>query len=94
MVSGVDAKYNLKALRDQVSMVLQKNVLFSGTIYDNIRWGTPKTPLTKKCKMYVNWHRPMVLSGNFRMATTHRLSRVETMFPVDRNSVFVLPVHF
>ena len=39
-VSGIDVrKDNLEALRDQVSMVLQKNVLFSGTIYDNIRWG-------------------------------------------------------
>ncbi len=39
-VGGIDVrKYNLKALRDQVSMVLQKNVLFSGTIYENIRWG-------------------------------------------------------
>ena len=39
-VSGIDVrKYNLEALRDQVSMVLQKNVLFSGTIYNNIRWG-------------------------------------------------------
>ena len=39
-VGGVDVRqYNLEALRDQVSMVLQKNVLFSGTIYDNIRWG-------------------------------------------------------
>lgn len=39
-VGGVDVrKYNLKALRDQVSMVLQKNVLFTGTIYENIRWG-------------------------------------------------------
>lgn len=39
-VSGIDVrKYNLESLRDQVSMVLQKNVLFSGTIYDNIRWG-------------------------------------------------------
>lgn len=39
-VSGIDVrKYNLEALRDHVSMVLQKNVLFSGTIYDNIRWG-------------------------------------------------------
>jgi len=42
-VSGIDVrKYNLEALRDQVSMVLQKNVLFSGTIYDNIRWGNEK----------------------------------------------------
>ena len=39
-VGGIDVrKYNLKALRDQVSMVLQKNVLFTGSIYENIRWG-------------------------------------------------------
>lgn len=39
-VGGVDVrKYGLEALRDQVSMVLQKNVLFTGSIYDNIRWG-------------------------------------------------------
>ena len=37
---GVDVRdYNLEVLRDQVSMVLQKNVLFSGTIDENIRWG-------------------------------------------------------
>ncbi len=39
-VGGVDVrKYDLEALRDAVSMVLQKNVLFSGTINDNLRWG-------------------------------------------------------
>ena len=39
-VGGIDVrKYNLKTLRDQVSMVLQKNVLFTGSIYENIRWG-------------------------------------------------------
>lgn len=39
-VGGVDVRdYDLKVLRDQVSMVLQKNVLFTGSIYDNIRWG-------------------------------------------------------
>lgn len=39
-VGGIDVRdYELEALRDQVSMVLQKNVLFSGTIYENIRWG-------------------------------------------------------
>lgn len=39
-VGGVDVRnYNLEALRDQVSMVLQKNVLFTGSIYDNVRWG-------------------------------------------------------
>lgn len=39
-VGGQDVrKYNLEKLRDQVSMVLQKNVLFTGSIYENIRWG-------------------------------------------------------
>ena len=39
-VGGVDVRdYDLKALRDKVSMVLQKNVLFYGTIADNLRWG-------------------------------------------------------
>ena len=39
-VGGIDVRnYNLEVLRDQVSMVLQKNVLFSGSIYENIRWG-------------------------------------------------------
>ena len=41
-VGGVDVReYDIHALRDQVSMVLQKNVLFSGTIKDNLRWGDP-----------------------------------------------------
>lgn len=39
-IGGIDVRnYGLEALRDQVSMVLQKNVLFTGSIYDNIRWG-------------------------------------------------------
>ena len=41
-VGGVDVReYDIHALRDQVSVVLQKNVLFSGTIKDNLRWGNP-----------------------------------------------------
>ena len=41
-VGGVDVRdYDLEALRDQVAMVLQKNVLFSGTIAENLRWGNP-----------------------------------------------------
>ena len=39
-VAGVDVKdYDLEALRDSVAMVLQKNVLFSGTVRDNMKWG-------------------------------------------------------
>ena len=39
-VGGVDVRrYGLEALRDQVAVVLQKNVLFTGSIYENVRWG-------------------------------------------------------
>lgn len=42
-VGGVDVRdYDLEVLRDEVSVVLQKNVLFSGTIMDNLRWGVRK----------------------------------------------------
>ena len=42
LVGGVDVRdYDLEALREQVAMVLQKNVLFSGTIKENLRWGNP-----------------------------------------------------
>ena len=41
-VGGVDVRdYDIQALRDQVAMVLQKNVLFSGSIKENLRWGNP-----------------------------------------------------
>ena len=43
IVGGEDVRdYNLETLRNNVGMVLQKNELFSGTIYDNIRWGDEK----------------------------------------------------
>ena len=41
-VGGLDVRqYDMEALREQVSVVLQKNTLFSGTILDNLRWGNP-----------------------------------------------------
>ncbi len=54
-VGGVDVKkYDIETLRDQVSMVLQKNVLFSGTIKENLRWGDKNASdeeLIKACKL-------------------------------------------
>jgi len=42
-VGGVDVRnYDLQVLRDNVAMVLQKNVLFSGTVRENLRWGNPE----------------------------------------------------
>ena len=47
-------KYDLETLRDNVAMVLQKNVLFSGTIKENLRWGNPNATdgeLVHACKL-------------------------------------------
>lgn len=52
LVDGVDVKdYSIEKLRDGVSMVLQKNVLFSGTIEDNLKWGNQNASIEeiKKC---------------------------------------------
>jgi ATP-binding cassette subfamily B protein len=49
-VGGIDVrKYDLEVLRNSVSVVLQNNVLFSGTIYENLRWGN-KDATDEQCK--------------------------------------------
>ncbi len=49
-VGGVDVRrYDMETLRNQVSVVLQKNTLFSGTILDNLRWGNPDAT-EEECK--------------------------------------------
>ena len=54
-VGGVDVRaYDMAALRNQVAVVLQKNVLFSGTIKENLRWGNPNASdeeLVQACKL-------------------------------------------
>ena len=51
-VGGIDVKnYDLETLRDAVSIVLQKNILFTGTIADNIRWGNPDATLDDVIKV-------------------------------------------
>lgn len=54
-VGGIDVKdYDIKTLRDNVAMVLQKNVLFSGTIKENLRWGNENATdeeLENACKL-------------------------------------------
>lgn len=77
-VGGIDARdYELEALRDQVSMVLQKNVLFSGTIYENIRWGNENATeeeVQRVCRLaqadgfvrefHAGYHTKIVQGGN------------------------------
>ena len=54
-VGGIDVRdYDLEVLRDNVAMVLQKNVLFSGSIKDNLRWGNPEATdedMERVCKL-------------------------------------------
>ena len=54
-VGGIDVRrYDLDVLRDNVAMVLQKNVLFSGTVRENLRWGNPNATdeeLIHACKL-------------------------------------------
>ena len=54
-VGGIDVRdYDIETLRNQVSVVLQKNVLFSGTIKDNLRWGDPDATdedMVRICKL-------------------------------------------
>lgn len=54
-IGGVDVReYDLDVLRDSVTMVLQKNVLFSGTIKENLRWGNPNATeeeMIQACKI-------------------------------------------
>jgi len=54
-VGGVDVRdYDLETLRDAVAMVLQKNLLFSGTIKENLRWGDPDATdeeLVEACRL-------------------------------------------
>ena len=54
-VGGIDVKdYDIESLRDEVAMVLQKNVLFSGTIAENLRWGkknADQEELEEACKL-------------------------------------------
>ena len=54
-VGGIDVRdYDIEALRNQVAVVLQKNVLFSGTIKENLRWGNPDATdeeLVRVCKL-------------------------------------------
>ena len=75
-VGDIDVReYDLESLRDQVAMVLQKNVLFTGSIYDNIRWGNENASdeeVQRVCKLaqadsfvqeFPNGYNTMIVQG-------------------------------
>ena len=86
-------EYDLDTLRNEVAVVLQKNVLFSGTILENLRWGkkdATEEECVHACKLAV----PMNLSGVSRRGTIRISSRAERMCREDRSRDSALPVLF
>mgnify|MGYP000240675023 CR=1 FL=1 len=82
--------YDLETLRNQVAMVLQKNVLFSGTIKENLRWGSESATdeeLVHACSLPGR----MNLSLSSRTDTTPISNREAPMCPAGRSSASVLP---
>ena len=89
-VGGKDVRdYDIETLRDKVSVVLQSNVLFSGTILDNLRWGN-ENATEEECVMPASWRVQMRLSKASLISTTQKSNRAVLMFRAVRNSVFAL----
>ena len=85
-VGGVDVKdYSLDVLRREVSMVLQKNVLFSGTILDNLRWGDENAS-EEECIRVAGWPAPMSSSSASPTSTIPGSSRAAPTCPAARSS--------
>ena len=88
LVGGKDVRgYDLETLRNQVSVVLQKNVLFSGTILDNLRWGdkdATEEECIRACKLACADEFIETVSGKiqylYRTGRKQRIRRTETAF--------------
>ena len=77
-VGGRDVReYDLDTLRNNVAVVLQKNLLFSGTIRDNLRWGDPRRPAVSRRRTSSSAPSPTV--------TTRRSSRAARTSPAGRS---------
>ena len=93
-VGGVDVRnYDLEALRNQVAVVLQKNVLFSGTIKDNLRWGNARRHGRRHAGGLHAWPRPTNLSSSSPISMTPGSSRAAPTSPAGRSSGCALPAH-
>lgn len=92
-VGGKNVKeYDLEVLRNQVSVVLQKNVLFTGSILDNLRWGD-KEATDEECIQACKLACADELSSASRINIIRILNRAETMCPVVRSRDSVLQEH-
>lgn len=89
LVDGVDVRdYSLKNLRNGVGMVLQKNVLFSGTIEENLMWGDEDASEEEVIKASEAAQAAAFLQ-TFPDGWQTQLDRAESTYRADRNSVSV-----
>lgn len=93
-VGGRDVRdYDLEALRNQVAVVLQKNILFSGTIKENLRWGNKEATdeeMIEACKLA----QADEFISRFPDGYDTYIEQGEPMFRAVRSSVSVLPARF
>ena len=90
-VGGIDVrKYSLKSLRDQVSMVLQKNVLFTGSIYENVRWGDENAS-DEEVQRVCQLAQADSFIQEFPQKYDTMIVEGETTYPADRSRDSVLP---
>ena len=91
-VGGVDVRdYDLEALRTNVAMVLQKNVLFTGTIAENLRWGDENATDDAGRARQRTLPAPTSSSMASPRATTPTSSRAAPTFPAGRSSASASP---
>ena len=83
----------MEVLRDQVSVVLQNNVLFSGTILDNLRWGDKEATL-EECRHACELACADEFIDRFRKDMRHTSSRAEVTYPEVRSRDYVLQEHY
>ena len=89
LVGGKNVKdYDLEVLRNQVSVVLQKNVLFTGSILDNLRWGN-KEATDEECMEACR----LACADEFIERFPDKYNTQETTYPVVRSRDCVLQEH-
>ena len=93
-VGGNDVRsYDMEVLRNQVAVVLQKNVLFSGSILDNLRWGD-KNATEEECRHACRLACADEFIEKMPDGYNTHLSRAEATFPAVRSRGCVLPARF
>ena len=93
-VGGVDVRnYDIETLRNEVSMVLQKNVLFSGTIKENLRWGN-KNATDEELITACRQAQADEFIETFQINMILILNKVEQMYLEDKSKDYVLQEHY